>query len=51
MLRKNYEVLAGRPLDEDLGVTVITDLCVKENKGRLELSTKDMRASEAEKKS
>lgn len=28
-LMKKYEVLAGRPLDEYLGVTVIVGLCAK----------------------
>lgn len=38
--------LAGTPLDENLGVTVIIDLCVKCLKERLELATKDMQHPE-----
>lgn len=37
----NYEVLSGNPLDKCLAITVITDLCVKDLKDRLELATKD----------
>lgn len=39
---KKYEVLAGKPLDEYLGVTVMIDLRVKFRNDRLELATKDM---------
>lgn len=43
---KRYEVLAGKPLDETLAITVIMYLCVKERKDRLEVDTKDMAHSE-----
>lgn len=36
----DYEALACCPLDEGLGFTIITDLRVKDLKGRLELATK-----------
>ena len=39
-LMKNYEVLAGQPLPEDLRATVIIDLCTKDLKKHLELTTR-----------
>lgn len=45
-LMNEYEVLAGKPLDEDLGVTVIIDLCVQDLKDRLEPATHVMQSLE-----
>ena len=39
---KHYEVMAGADLPEDLKVTVIIDLCTKDLKEHLELSTREM---------
>jgi len=39
---KKYELMAGNELPEDLKVTVIIDLCTKDLKEHLELSTRDM---------
>ena len=39
---KHYEVVAGADLPEDLKVTVIIDLCTKDLKEHLELSTREM---------
>lgn len=41
-LMKKYEVLAGQPLPEDLRATVIIDLCTKDLKEHLELTTREM---------
>lgn len=35
-LMTRYTVLAGRPFDEYVGITVISDLCVQDLKDRLE---------------
>jgi len=42
-LMKRYEVMSGTKLPEDLCVTVIIDLCSRELREFLELSTKDMK--------
>lgn len=42
-IMRRYDVLAGKPFDEDLAITFVIDLCVKYLKGRLELATKDRR--------
>ena len=39
---KKYEVMAGTDLPEDMKVTVIIDLCTKDLKEHLELSTQEM---------
>ena len=39
---KHYEVMAGADMPEDLKVTVIIDLCTKDLKYHLELSTREM---------
>ena len=39
---KHYEFMAGADLPEDLKVTVIIDLCTKDLKEHLELSTREM---------
>ena len=41
-LMKKYEIMSGDPLPEDLRVTVIIDLCVKDLKEHLELITREM---------
>jgi hypothetical protein len=41
-LMKKYEVMSGTPLPEDLRVTVIIDLCVKDLREHLELTTREM---------
>lgn len=38
----NFQVLAGKPLDEYLGVTKVIDLCATYLTDRLELATKDV---------
>lgn len=35
---QKHKLLAGKPLDDDLAVAVITELCIKEFKDRLELA-------------
>ena len=44
---KKYEVMAGNELPEDLKVTVIIDLCTKDLKEHLELSTREMSYKQA----
>ena len=39
---KKYEMMAGADLPEDLKATVIIDLCIKDLKERLELSSREM---------
>ena len=41
-LIRKYEVMAGEPLPEDLRITVIIDLCPRDLREHLELSTKEM---------
>ena len=45
-LMKKYETMSGEALPEDLRATVIIDLCTKDLKEHLELSTKDMKYRE-----